>query len=124
MIVEPAGWEDRRSLLSHETIDTTRESNETRIDTHQWSWTSLVRDLREAPERSTLREKKQQGGKKTLTYYGCGKPGHFARDYRSKNIVQRPQLNVLEKVQSKDATEEAPVEDPPIWDEVEADIDN
>ena len=29
-------------------------------------------------------------------------------------MVQRPQLNVLEKVQSKDATEEAPTEDPPI----------
>ena len=39
-------------------------------------------------------------------------------------MVQRPQLNVLEKVRSKDATEEAPVEDPPTWDEVEADIDN
>ena len=39
-------------------------------------------------------------------------------------MVQRPQLNVLEKVQSKDATEEAPAEDPPTWDEVEADIDN
>ena len=29
-------------------------------------------------------------------------------------MVQRPQLNVLEKVRSKDATEEAPAEDLPI----------
>ena len=29
-------------------------------------------------------------------------------------MVQRPQLNVLERVQSKDAIEEAPAEDLPI----------
>jgi len=33
-----------------------------------------------------------------MNYYGCGKPGHIARDYRSKNIVKRPQLNILERV--------------------------
>ena len=66
------------------------------------------------PGKKYFKGKKQQGGKKILTCYSYGKPGYFARDYRSKNIVQRPQLNVLEKVRSKDATEEAPAEDPPI----------
>ena len=33
-----------------------------------------------------------------MNYYGCGKPGYIARDYRLKNIVKRPQLNILERV--------------------------
>jgi hypothetical protein len=30
--------------------------------------------------------------------YGCSKPGHITKDYKSKNIVKRPQLNVLERI--------------------------
>ena len=50
------------------------------------------------PGKKYFKGKKQQGGKKILTCYSYSKPGYFARDYRSKNIVQQPQLNVLEKV--------------------------
>ena len=48
--------------------------------------------------REPLKGKKQHGGKKAITCYSCGKPGYIARDYRSKNIVYRPQINILEKV--------------------------
>ena len=30
--------------------------------------------------------------------YNYSKPGHIAKDYRSKNIVKRLQLNVLERI--------------------------
>ncbi len=33
--------------------------------------------------------------------YGCGKPGHIAKDCRSKNMVKRPQLNILERIPIK-----------------------
>ena len=42
--------------------------------------------------------KKQYRGKKVITCYSYGKPGYMARDCRSKNMVYRPQLNILEKV--------------------------
>ena len=49
-------------------------------------------------KKKPFRGKKQQGGKKAMNCYGCGKPGHIARDCRSKNMVKRPQLNILERV--------------------------
>ena len=52
------------------------------------------------PYKGPPRGKKQHGGKKILIYYSCGKPGHFARDCKSKNIVYQQQLNILEKVQT------------------------
>jgi hypothetical protein len=33
-----------------------------------------------------------------MNCYSCGKPGHIAKDYRLKNMVKRPQLNILERV--------------------------
>ena len=33
-----------------------------------------------------------------MNCYGCSKPGHIAKDYRLRNIVKRPQLNILERV--------------------------
>ena len=48
-------------------------------------------------------KKQQFRGKKALTCYGCGKPGHIARNCRSKGVVPRPQLNVLERVPDDEA---------------------
>ena len=42
-------------------------------------------------------EQYQIGGKKVLTCYGCGKPGYFARDYRLKGAMPKPQLNIIER---------------------------
>jgi hypothetical protein len=33
-----------------------------------------------------------------MNYYSYSKPGHIAKDYRLKNMVKRPQLNILERV--------------------------
>ena len=52
-------------------------------------------------KKKTFGGKKQYGGKKAMNCYSCGKPGHIAKDYRSKNMVKRPQLNVLERIPIK-----------------------
>jgi len=41
-------------------------------------------------KKKPFRGKKQQGGKKVMNYYSCGKPGHIAKDCRLKNMVKRP----------------------------------
>ena len=41
------------------------------------------------------KKKKDKNKKPILNYYMCGKPGHIAKNYKSKNKVQRPQFNIL-----------------------------
>ena len=58
----------------------------------------MLMELDFIQKKKTFGGKKQYGGKKAMNYYSCGKLGHIAKDYRLKNIVKRPQLNVLERV--------------------------
>ena len=43
--------------------------------------------------------------KKVLKYYSYNKLGHFARDYRLKNMVFRPQINIMQAIITKDKAE-------------------
>ncbi len=58
----------------------------------------MLMELDFTEKKKPFRGKKQQGGKKVMNCYGCSKPGHIAKDYRLKNMVKRPQLNILERV--------------------------
>ena len=50
-------------------------------------------------KRKTVHGKPKKGqNKKTLKYYSYSKPGHFAKDYRSKNMISRPQFNIMRRV--------------------------
>ena len=50
-------------------------------------------------KRKTMYRKPKKGqNKKTLKCYSYGKPGHFAKDCRSKNMVLRPQFNMMRRV--------------------------
>ena len=44
------------------------------------------------------RRLKKGQNKKTLKYYSYSKPGYFAKDYKLKNIVLRPQFNIIKRV--------------------------
>lgn len=58
-------------------------------------------DMRGDPmELDVLKPQDRGGGERTAPRkcYTCGKPGHIARNCRSKNMVHRPQLNVLSKL--------------------------
>ena len=57
-----------------------------------------------------IRKKKQQFRKsrkqhkrfkKQLKCYGCGKPSHIAKNCRSKNMVYRFHLNVMQKISTE-----------------------
>ena len=50
-------------------------------------------------KRKTVYRKPKKGqNKKILKCYSYGKPGHFAKDYRLKNMVSRPQFNMMRRV--------------------------
>ena len=50
-------------------------------------------------KRKTMYRKLKKGqNKKILKYYSYSKPGYFTKDYRSKNIISRPQFNIMRRV--------------------------
>ena len=54
------------------------------------------------------RKLKKGQNKKILKYYSYGKPGYFAKDYRLKNMVLRPQFNIIRRVSiTKERTPES-----------------
>ena len=70
----------------------------------------FMRKKKQQPKRG---KKQHKGFKKALKCYGCGKPGHIVKNCRSKNMVYRPQLNVMQKISAKklDSGDNSPVFD-------------
>ena len=58
-------------------------------------------DIFEKKGRGRNKGKKQyHKGKKALKCYSCSKPGHYARDCRSRGMIPSPQLNIIERTSS------------------------
>ena len=49
-------------------------------------------------KRTIYKKLKKGQNKKILKYYSYSKSGYFAKDYRLKNIVLRPQFNIITRV--------------------------
>ena len=58
----------------------------------------FMRKKRQQPKGS---KKQHKRFKKALKCYGCGKPGHIVKNCRSKNMVYRLQLNVMQKISTE-----------------------
>ena len=53
-------------------------------------------------KKRTMQRKLNKGAnKKALKCYSCSKPGYFTRDCRLKNMVLRPQINIIKRVPIK-----------------------
>jgi hypothetical protein len=67
--------------------------------------------IKTSPTRKGARQQKGKG--KALTCYACGKLGHMARNCRTKNMVSRPQLNMMQTKKYEDDS----CRMDPVWDD-------
>ena len=74
-------------------------------------------------KKRTMQRKLNKGAnKKALKCYGCGKPGYFARDCRSKNVILRPQINIIKRVPIKKEGTPEDSKPSPVWDNPELNV--